>query len=87
MIPFVEGAPVAPNMEPWMRPYDRAVTWQSWASLSGTAYEQQRNLMGEYMNDELTDDQLLSKAKVAWDEEVQKMLDNNPDWADVSNLG
>ena len=87
MIPFVEGAPVAPNMEPWMRPYDRAVTWQSWASLSGTAYEAQRNLMAEYMHGDIDDDTLLEKGKKAWEEETQKLLDNNPDWADISALG
>jgi len=87
MIPFVEGAPVAPNMEPWMRPYDRAVTWQSWGSLSPTALEQQRNLMAEYMYGTIDDNTLLEKGKKAWGEEVQKLLDNNPDWADLSNLG
>ena len=86
MIPFVEGAPVAPNMEPWMRPYDRAVAWQSWATLSGTAYEAQKNLMGQYMFGDINDNQLLEKAKKSWGEEVQKLLDNNPDWKDISAL-
>jgi len=79
-IPLIKGSTTTPEMEPFLRPYDRAVSYQSWAILSGTAYEAQRNLMVEYMSTPMSDDAWISKAKAAWEEEVRKMLELNPDW-------
>lgn len=80
-IPMVEGSTTIPEMEPFLAEFDRAVSYQSWAMLSESAYERERALLAEYMPGQMSDDELLVKAQEIWDDEVRKSLENNPDWA------
>jgi ABC-type glycerol-3-phosphate transport system substrate-binding protein len=79
-LPLIKGSTTIPEMAPFLLPYDRPVTYQSWAILSPTAYEGLRSLLGDYMAGSLTDDQVLTKAKERWALEVNKSLEENPTW-------
>ncbi len=79
-VPFVEGSTPPPEIEPFMRPYDDIVVYQSWGILSASALNRQIELQTEYMAGGLSDDELLAKAKEVYADEVRKSLENNPDW-------
>ncbi|MBV7335458.1 ABC transporter substrate-binding protein [Chloroflexi bacterium TSY] len=79
-IPMVRGSTTIPEMQPFLEPFERAVAYQSWASLSGSAYERERALLAEYMPGGMSDDALVAQAQEIWDDEVSKSLENNPDW-------
>lgn len=79
-LPFVIGAKADPWIAPWQTPYDRAEVYQSWAMVGGDGNTVQWELMSAFMNGDLNENQLLEKAKPAWDEVVRKSLEANPDW-------
>jgi len=79
-VPMVEGAEAMPEIAPFTAPYDRAVPYQSWASLSAPAYESERALLAEYAGSTMSNDELVSRGKEVWEEEVKNLLESNPDW-------
>jgi hypothetical protein len=79
-IPLVKGCVPVPELGPFVKPFDRAVAYQSWGMLSASALERERGLLAEYMPGPMSDDELLSKAQEIWEDEVRKALENNPDW-------
>lgn len=79
-VPMVEGAEAIPEIALFRAPYDRAVPYQSWNSLSASAFEQERALLAEYVGGAMTNDALVAKGKEIWEEEVRKLLESNPDW-------
>jgi len=79
-VPMVEGAKARPEIAPFTAPYDRAVPYQSWASLSGPAYERERALLAEYVTGTMSNEELVNRGKQIWEEEVKNVLESNPDW-------
>jgi len=79
-VPMVEGSTAIPEIAPFLQPFDRAVAYQSWAMLAESAYVREREILAAYMPGEMSDDELLAKAKEVWADEVRKALENNPDW-------
>ena len=70
-----------PEIAPFTAPYDRAVPYQSWASLSGPAFESERALLAEYAGSTMSNDELVSRGQEVWETEVKNLLESNPDWA------
>ena len=80
MVPLTKGATGMPELSPFTQPYDRAVPYQSWATLTGDAHKAEYKLWQGYLPGGWSDQQFLDNAKKAWDAEVKKVLEANPDW-------
>jgi raffinose/stachyose/melibiose transport system substrate-binding protein len=80
MVPLTKGAKGIPELEPFTRPYDRAVPYQSWQTLSTSAYEAEYKLWQAYLPSDMSDAEYLKMVKASWDAEVKKMLEANPTW-------
>lgn len=80
LVPLTKGAKGIPELEPFTRPYDRAVPYQSWNSLSGAALTAEYGVWQKYVPTAMTDDELIVTAKAALAEEVNKVLESNPEW-------
>ena len=80
LVPLTKGATGIPELEPFTRPYDRATPYQSWQSLSTSGLEAEYKLWQAYLPSSMSDDEFLKEAKAAWDGEVKKVLESNPDW-------
>jgi ABC-type glycerol-3-phosphate transport system substrate-binding protein len=80
MVPLTNGAKGIPELEPFTRPYDRAVPYQSWQSLSTSGLEAEYKLWQGYLPNDMSDAEFIKQAKAAWDGEVKKVLEANPDW-------
>jgi raffinose/stachyose/melibiose transport system substrate-binding protein len=79
-VPFVKGIKTADWMSPWMQPYDRAVVLQSWFMLAEGAGYTAIDLLGNYFSGKTDDNGYVTAAKAAWETEVKKQLELNPDW-------
>lgn len=80
MVPLTKGAEGMPELAPFNQPYDRAVPYQSWATLSSSALQAEYKLWQQYLPSGMSDAQFLDAAKKALDGEVKKVLEANPDW-------
>jgi raffinose/stachyose/melibiose transport system substrate-binding protein len=80
LVPLTKGATARPELAPFSQPYDRAVPYQSWATLSPSAQQAEYRLWQAYLPSEMSDSDFLAMAQQAWDEEVGKVLESNPDW-------
>ena len=80
LVPLTKGATGMPELEPFTRPYDRAVPYQSWQTLSTGGLEAEYKVWQAYLPTKMTEDELLTTAKAALDAEVKKVLEANPDW-------
>lgn len=80
MVPLTKGAQGIPELEPFTRPYDRAVPYQSWQTLSSGGLETEYKLWQAWLTTDMSDDDFLAKAKADWKGEVDKVLESNPDW-------
>jgi len=80
LVPLTKGAKGIPELEPFTRPYDRAVPYQSWNSLSGGALTAEYGVWQKYLPTAMTDDELIVTAKATLAEEVKKVLESNPEW-------
>ncbi|MHB1357888.1 MAG: hypothetical protein ACYCZF_18110, partial [Anaerolineae bacterium] len=80
LVPLTKGAKGIPELEPFTRPYDRAVPYQSWNSLSGGALTAEYGVWQKYVPTAMTDDELIVTAKATLAEEVKKVLESNPEW-------
>jgi raffinose/stachyose/melibiose transport system substrate-binding protein len=80
MVPLTKGAVGRPELAPFNQPYDRAVPYQSWATLTGDAFIAEEKLWQSYLPNSMTDQQFLDAAKKALNAEVKKVLEANPDW-------
>ena len=79
-IPFVEGSTPPPEVAPFMLPYDDVVHCEGWAILAESAFNREIEIKTEYMAGGVSDDEHLAQLQEAWDDEVRKTLENNPDW-------
>jgi ABC-type glycerol-3-phosphate transport system substrate-binding protein len=80
LVPLTKGATARPELAPFSQPYDRAVPYQSWATLSSSALNAEYSNWQAYLPSEMSDSDFLAMAKKSWDEEVKKILEANPDW-------
>ena len=80
MVPLTKGAEAIPELAPFNEPYDRAVPYQSWATLSSSGLEAEYTLWQQYLPSDMSDSEFLTLAQEAWDGEVAKVLEANPDW-------
>ncbi len=80
MVPLTKGAEGMPELAPFNQPYDRAVPYQSWQTLSTGGLEAEYKVWQQYLPNEMTDDALISTAKDALKAEVDKVLEANPSW-------
>jgi ABC-type glycerol-3-phosphate transport system substrate-binding protein len=80
MVPLTKGATGMPELAPFNQPYDRAVPYQSWQTLSTDGLQAEYKLWQQYLPSGMNDAQFLEAAKKAWDGEVKKVLEANPDW-------
>ncbi len=80
MVPLTMGATARPELAPFSQPYDRAVPYQSWATLSSSAMNAEYTNWQAYLPSEMSDSEFLAMAQKAWDAEVEKLLESNPDW-------
>jgi hypothetical protein len=80
MVPLTKGAEGMPELAPFNQPYDRAVPYQSWQTLSSDGLQAEYKLWQQYLPSDMNDQQFLDAAKKAWDAEVKKVLEANPDW-------
>lgn len=80
MVPLTKGAEGMPELAPFNQPYDRAVPYQSWQTLSADALTAEYKLWQQYLPSSMNDTQFLDAAKKALDGEVKKVLESNPDW-------
>jgi len=79
-LPFIFGAKADPWLAPWQTPYDRVIPFQSWGMIGGDGGTVQWDLMSAFMNGDIDENQLVERAKPAWDDLVRKALEANPDW-------
>lgn len=79
-VPLTYGATGVPGLAPFSQHYDRAVPYQSWATLSSSAYQAEEALWQAYLPGGMTDAEFLEKAQRVWNAEVDKVLEANPDW-------
>ncbi len=80
LVPLTKGATARPELAPFSQPYDRAVPYQSWATLSSSAMNTEYKNWQAYLPAEMSDSAFLDMAKKSWDDEVKKILESNPDW-------
>ncbi len=80
MVPLTKGATARPELAPFSQPYDRAVPYQSWATLSSSAMNAEYTNWQAYLPSEMSDSEFLGMTQKAWDAEVEKILESNPDW-------
>ncbi len=80
MVPLTLGATARPELAPFSQPYDRAVPYQSWATLSPSAMNAEYTNWQAYLPSEMSDSDFLAMTQKAWDAEVAKLLESNPDW-------
>lgn len=80
LVPLTKGAEGLPELAPFYEPYDRAVPYQSWGTLSPSAMNSEYDLWQQYLPSDMTDDQFLDLAKEKMEAEVEKVLETNPDW-------
>lgn len=80
MVPLTKEAKGMPELAPFYQPYDRAVPYQSWQTLSSDGLQAEYKLWQQYLPSQMTDDQFLDAARKALDAEVKKVLEANPDW-------
>lgn len=80
MVPLTKEAKGMPELAPFYEPYDRAVPYQSWGTLTGDAFIAEEKLWQGYLPNNWTDQQFLDEAKKALEGEVKKVLEANPDW-------
>jgi hypothetical protein len=80
MVPLTKNAEGMPELAPFNQPYDRAVPYQSWQTLSSDALTAECKLWQQYLPSSMNDTQFLDAAKKALDGEVKKVLESNPDW-------
>ncbi len=80
LVPLTKGAEGLPELAPFYEPYDRAVPYQSWQTLSTSGLQAEYKLWQAYLPSDMSDSEFLDMAKKAWDEEVRKVLEANPDW-------
>jgi len=80
LVPLTKGAKARPELAPFSQPYDRAVPYQSWATLSSSAMNAEYKNWQAYLPSEMSDSAFLDLAKKSWDDEVKKILESNPDW-------
>ena len=80
LVPLTKGATARPELAPFSQPYDRAVPYQSWATLSSSAMNAEYSNWQAYLPSTMSDSEFLAMAQKSWDEEVAKILESNPDW-------
>ena len=80
LVPLTKGAEGLPELAPFYEPYDRAVPYQSWQTLSTSGLQAEYKLWQAYLPSDMSDSEFLDMAKKAWNEEVNKVLEANPDW-------
>jgi raffinose/stachyose/melibiose transport system substrate-binding protein len=80
MVPLTKGAEGRAELAPFNQPYDRAVPYQSWGTLTGDAFIAEEKLWQKYLPNNMSDQDFLDAAKKALDGEVKKVLEANPDW-------
>jgi raffinose/stachyose/melibiose transport system substrate-binding protein len=80
LVPLTHGAKGMPELAPFYEPYDRAVPYQSWATISQDGLNAEYKLWQAYLPSQMSDDQFLAEAKKAMDGVVAKVLESNPDW-------
>ncbi len=80
LVPLTKGATARPELAPFSQPYDRAVPYQSWATLSSSALNAEYSNWQAYLPSSMSDSEFLAMAQKSWDEEVAKILESNPDW-------
>ena len=80
LVPLTKGAEGLPELAPFYKPYDRAVPYQSWQTLSTSGLNAEYGLWQAYLPSDMSDNEFLQLAKKTWDEEVRKVLEANPDW-------
>ena len=79
-IPLIKDTEAMPWMEPFLRPFDSNIMWVAWNSLSGNARYVESQIWQAYVPTQMSDDEFLNLCKQSWDEELQKVLETNPDW-------
>ena len=80
MVPLTKEAKGMPELAPFYEPYDRAVPYQSWQTISSDGLQQEYKLWQKYLPSQMTDDQFLDEARKALDGVVARVLEANPDW-------
>jgi ABC-type glycerol-3-phosphate transport system substrate-binding protein len=80
LVPLTKGATARPELAPFSQPYDRAVPYQSWATLSSSALNAEYSNWQTYLPSDMSDSDFLAMAQKSWDEEIKKILEANPDW-------
>ena len=80
LVPLTKGAQARPELAPFSQPYDRAVPYQSWATLSSSAMNAEYSNWQAYLPSSMSDSEFLAMAQKSWDEEIAKILESNPDW-------
>jgi len=80
MVSLTKGAEAVPELAPFNQPYDRAVPYQSWQTLSSSGLQAEYKLWQAYLPSSMSDQEFIDKAKKDFDAEVQKVLEANPDW-------
>jgi len=79
-LPLVHDATTTPEMEPFLQPYDRAAPYESWWTLSEGGSQAEAKLFQTYLPGTMSDGEFLDLAKKLFDEELDKVLEQNPDW-------
>jgi hypothetical protein len=80
LVPLTKGAQARPELAPFSQPYDRAVPYQSWATLSSSAMNAEYSNWQAYLPSTMSDSEFLAMAQKSWEEEIAKILESNPDW-------
>jgi ABC-type glycerol-3-phosphate transport system substrate-binding protein len=80
LVPLTKGARGLDELEPFYEPYDRAVPYQSWGTLSASAMSAEYTLLQAYLPSDMTDSAFQAMAQETWDKEIAKVLESNPDW-------
>jgi len=80
LVPLTKGAEGLPELAPFYEPYDRAVPYQSWNTMSASAWNAECDLWQQYLPSDMTDDAFLELAEETFSAEVDKVLEANPDW-------
>ena len=81
LVPLTKGAQGLPELAPFYEPYDRAVPYQSWQTLSSSGLTAEYELWQQYLPSDMTDSEFLDLANSKLEAEVDKVLEANPDWA------
>jgi ABC-type glycerol-3-phosphate transport system substrate-binding protein len=79
-LPLIYGAEGQEGLEPFFEPYDFDIIWAAWNNLSGSAREVEHQLWQSYVPTDMSDDEFLEKSQEAWETELQKVLETNPEW-------